>query len=71
MPKGSFYFYFKSKDDLGLALIDYYAEFFSSMSESSLRSAEGSPLQRLEKFFEDFASSASKRTGRVDAPLAT
>jgi TetR/AcrR family transcriptional regulator, transcriptional repressor for nem operon len=53
VPKGSFYFYFKSKDDLGLALIDYYAEFFCAMSESSLRSAEGSPLQRLRKFFED------------------
>jgi|WetSurMetagenome_2_1015567.scaffolds.fasta_scaffold658389_1 TetR/AcrR family transcriptional regulator, transcriptional repressor for nem operon len=53
VPKGSFYFYFKSKDDLGLALIDYYAEFFCALSESSLRSAEGPPLQRLKQFFED------------------
>ena len=52
VPKGSFYFYFKSKDDLGLALIDYYGEFFAALSESSLRNQEIPPLQRLEKFFE-------------------
>lgn len=54
VPKGSFYFYFKSKDDLGLALIDHFAQFFATTSESSLRSAESSPLERLEKFFRGF-----------------
>ncbi len=52
VPKGSFYFYFKSKDELGLALIDYYAAFFCSLSESTLRCATGAPLQRLRNFFE-------------------
>lgn len=52
VPKGSFYFYFKSKEDLGLALIDYYGEFFAAMNESTLRNQELPPLQRLEKFFE-------------------
>lgn len=52
VPKGSFYFYFRSKDDLGLALIDYYAEYLGSLCASSLGVAEGSPLERLRGFFE-------------------
>ncbi|MBI9078040.1 MAG: TetR/AcrR family transcriptional regulator, partial [Desulfatibacillum sp.] len=28
VPKGSFYFYFKNKEDFGLQLIDFYADFF-------------------------------------------
>jgi TetR/AcrR family transcriptional repressor of nem operon len=51
VPKGSFYFYFRSKDELGLALIDYYAEFFCALSETSLRRADGAPLHRLRDFF--------------------
>lgn len=69
VPKGSFYFYFKSKDDLGLALIDYYAEFFSTMSESSLRSAEGSPLQRIEKFFEGFRIFCEQEDRKSGCPI--
>ena len=27
VPKGSFYFYFKSKEDFGLQLVDFYLDF--------------------------------------------
>jgi AcrR family transcriptional regulator len=40
VPKGSFYFYFKSKEDFGLELIDYYFNFFASMIESHLKGPE-------------------------------
>jgi AcrR family transcriptional regulator len=30
VPKGSFYYYFKSKEDLGLAVIDHYGKLLSS-----------------------------------------
>ncbi len=52
VPKGSFYFYFKSKEDFGLALIDHYAQ---ALSENvSLKGAAGdaSALRRLRKAFE-------------------
>lgn len=52
VPKGSFYFYFKSKEALGLALIDYHAERFTALSAAVLKSSEGSPLERLERFFD-------------------
>jgi TetR/AcrR family transcriptional regulator, transcriptional repressor for nem operon len=53
VPKGSFYFYFKSKDDLGLALIDHYAEGFGSMWQTVLGASEMRYLKRLERFFEE------------------
>ncbi len=36
VPKGSFYFYFRSKEDLGLALIDHYAGGFGSRWQTIL-----------------------------------
>jgi TetR/AcrR family transcriptional repressor of nem operon len=53
VPKGSFYFYFKSKEDLGLALVDYYAEGFRSMWQTVLGASEMRHLKRLERFFEE------------------
>jgi TetR/AcrR family transcriptional repressor of nem operon len=53
VPKGSFYFYFKSKEDLGLALIDYYAEGVASRWQTILGDPEIRYLKRLERFFEE------------------
>jgi TetR/AcrR family transcriptional regulator, transcriptional repressor for nem operon len=53
VAKGSFYFYFKSKEDLGLALIDYYAGATRLFAEAHLRGGQGSALQRLQSFFRD------------------
>jgi TetR/AcrR family transcriptional regulator, transcriptional repressor for nem operon len=53
VPKGSFYFYFKSKEDLGLALIDYYAEGLASRWKTVLAPSQTGYLKRLERFFEE------------------
>jgi TetR/AcrR family transcriptional repressor of nem operon len=53
VPKGSFYFYFRSKDDLGLALIDYYAGGFGSRWRTIMMDSETRHLKRLERFFEE------------------
>jgi TetR/AcrR family transcriptional repressor of nem operon len=52
IPKGSFYFYFKSKDDFGLALVDYYWEFIQAVGESHLGDGGIPPLTRLERFMD-------------------
>lgn len=52
VPKGSFYFYFKSKEDLGLALIDHFEQSVGQLGESLLVNASGSPLERLRGYFE-------------------
>ena len=53
VPKGSFYYYFDSKEDFGLQLIDYYYDFFSVMVEEFLGAEQDPPLQRLRRFFDN------------------
>ncbi|MCP4757308.1 MAG: TetR family transcriptional regulator [Proteobacteria bacterium] len=51
IPKGSFYFYFKSKEDFGLQLISYYIEKILARGETFLEQKEFSPIQRLRNHF--------------------
>ncbi|ADW17554.1 transcriptional regulator, TetR family [Desulfobulbus propionicus DSM 2032] len=51
VPKGSFYFYFKSKDDFGLALIDHYREQFAEQLRPVIKDDSLSPVDRLQRFF--------------------
>ena len=54
VPKGSFYFYFKSKEDFGLALVDFFGQFFRQKSQELLEDASQPPLTRLRAFFDSF-----------------
>jgi TetR/AcrR family transcriptional regulator, transcriptional repressor for nem operon len=51
VPKGSFYYYFSSKEDFGLQLIEHWLENYNE-AETSLRDATLSPLTRVRRFFE-------------------
>jgi TetR/AcrR family transcriptional regulator, transcriptional repressor for nem operon len=51
VPKGSFYFYFKSKEEFGLALVDYYQEWFAEQVRPILKDETRPPLVRLAGFF--------------------
>lgn len=50
VPKGSFYHYFKSKQDFGLAVIDAYAQYFGDKLARVLEDETLSPLARLKRF---------------------
>lgn len=52
VPKGSFYHYFKSKDDLGFAIIEHYGNQLCQGLSGYLAGAEGSALTRLRSYFE-------------------
>lgn len=54
VPKGSFYFYFKSKEDFGLALIDEFDSLVIGHLASILAIDSLSPLDRLKSFFSFF-----------------
>jgi TetR/AcrR family transcriptional repressor of nem operon len=54
VAKGSFYFYFKSKDDFGMQLIDYYLNYNRAKVEKYLNNPGLSPVQRLKDFFNDY-----------------
>jgi TetR/AcrR family transcriptional repressor of nem operon len=51
VPKGSFYFYFKSKEEFGLALVDYYQAWFAEQVRPILKDETRPPLDRLAGFF--------------------
>lgn len=52
VPKGSFYHYFKSKDEFGLAVIDHFADRFEQRLETFLKDEEVTPLNRIRNYLE-------------------
>lgn len=52
VPKGSFYYYFTSKEDFGLAVIDDFAAQYSVQLDGILENAQFSPLRRLRNYFD-------------------
>ncbi|SFT40078.1 TetR/AcrR family transcriptional regulator [Halomonas saccharevitans] len=57
VPKGSFYHYFSSKEDFGLAVIDAFAEQYDARLVAILQAPDQPPLARLRRYFE---------AGRID-----
>lgn len=52
VPKGSFYHYFGSKEDFGLAVIDRFAERYQQRLETFLDDVEVTPLNRIRNYLE-------------------
>ena len=52
VPKGSFYYYFSSKEDFGLAIVDDFAREYRERLETILEDPQYSPLARLRNYFE-------------------
>lgn len=64
--KGSFYNYFKSKDDFGLQVIDYYVEQFALLLDNTIKDSTLSPTGKMRKvllFFMDFYKSKNYAYG--------
>ncbi len=53
VPKGSFYHYFGSKAEFGLALVDAYAAYFANKLDRWFLDESLSPLARLRAFVDD------------------
>lgn len=47
VPKGSFYHYFKSKEEFGLAVMDVFADYYSQRMAALLQDTALSPLSRI------------------------
>lgn len=52
VPKGSFYHYFKSKEEFGLAVIDHFAARFEQRLELALNEEAIAPLDRIRGILE-------------------
>lgn len=53
IPKGSFYYYFKGKEDFAIEVIKNYGRYFSRKLERVLEDQNKSPLKRLKAFCEE------------------
>lgn len=58
VPKGSFYYYFKSKNDFGLAVIDTYADAYRQRLDATLGDESRTPLERIQLYLERGAADA-------------
>ncbi len=52
VPKGSFYYYFNSKEDFGLEVLNHFASRFDAILDESLSDESRSPMERLRGLFE-------------------
>ncbi len=62
IPKGSFYYFFASKHDFGMAVVDNYAAYFDRKLSRLLGDSSRSPLERLAAFAEE-AKAGMKKYG--------
>ncbi len=60
IPKGSFYHYFSSKDDFGLAVIENYGRYFAKKLDHWLLNENRAPLDRIRDFIEDAKSGMAR-----------
>lgn len=52
IPKGSFYHYFRNKEEFGLAVIDHFAQRYAQRLETFLNDDEVTPLNRIRNYLE-------------------
>ena len=60
VPKGSFYYYFDSKDAFVAEVINAYAEFFASLLNRHLSDTSRPPMERILKFVEAAAAGMAR-----------
>ena len=54
VPKGSFYFYFDSKEAFGIAVVDHYGSLFRSIIAQTCKKADLTPMGQLRLIFDRF-----------------
>lgn len=69
VPKGSFYFYFKNKEDFGLAVIDHVGERLVSAVTASLLDESLTPLERLDRLFDRNRRNFERMNFRYGCPI--
>ncbi|WP_027184191.1 TetR/AcrR family transcriptional regulator [Desulfovibrio inopinatus] len=69
VPKGSFYFYFKSKEEFGLAVIDFHFEQFGAISRTIFDELTMPPIARLRAYFETFLEGIKAHQCEMGCPL--
>ncbi|MGK0378777.1 MAG: TetR/AcrR family transcriptional repressor of nem operon [Patiriisocius sp.] len=61
IPKGSFYYYFNSKEDFGIQVIKFYSENSLVLLRTYLADSSKDPKERIISFFEDMQKIYAER----------
>ena len=64
VPKGSFYYFFKSKEDFARAVLDVYERRANEQQDAIFKDTSRSPMQRLRDYFDEIG-----RGHLAEAPL--
>jgi len=54
IPKGSFYNYFKSKEDYGIQVLNYYGDSLLEFMKNKMKSGGDSPIEKLKELYNAF-----------------
>ncbi len=54
VPKGSFYNFFKTKEDFGLQVIDYFSDHFARVAKDIIEDRSVPPLERIKRILRNF-----------------
>ena len=69
IPKGSFYFHFRSKEDFGLQVVDTYASFIRRVAMKYLGDTSLPPLSRIEGFLDFYIEHFKRMDLRYGCPI--
>lgn len=69
VPKGSFYFYFKNKEDFGLQVIDFFDQMYLGMIDPILKQEDLSALEQLEKILDYYISLFTELDYQFGCPI--
>jgi len=69
VPKGSFYNYFKTKEDFGLQVIDYFVDYMAGVAGGVLSDHSVSPLERIRKLLQGFIELFKSRDYGYGCPI--
>ena len=69
VPKGSFYFHFKNKEDFGLRIVDIYGNYMYETLKKHFETKGKSTLIRLKRFFEEYKNYLIAKDFTEGSPL--
>ncbi len=69
IPKGSFYNYFRNKEDFGLQVIDQFVAYFDGLAREILDNHSFPPLERVRKLLDSFIDFFKSKQYTLGCPI--
>ncbi len=69
VPKGSFYNYFKNKEDFGLQVIDHFVHQFTLLTSDTMGDPSLSPLEKMRKILVQFITFFESKDHAYGCPI--